>query len=178
MSTVGIVVAKEKSNRFPGKNFYPYKNEPLFWHSVKPLLESEYVDEVYVATNSSVVSDFCKQKNVKTIWRGPNIVDDEEPLLSVLKFSYQSIAREYNFIATIMANCPNHTVEDVNKAMEKISREELNEVRGFDKLGVETGLMIFKSSLVKSHFQISSHIGMIDSNGHEIHYIEDLKNLK
>lgn len=177
ITAVGIVVAKENSKRFPGKNIYPYKNEPLFWHSVKPLLSSEFIDEIYVATNSNEIIEYCNQKNIKTIWRGPNIIDDEEPLLSVLRYSYQSLNKEYEYVATIMANCPHHTADEVNQALLKISQGNFNEIRGFDNHGIETGLLIFKSEVIKNCFQISSHIGMIESKGYEIHYVEDLSKL-
>ena len=56
---VGIVAAKENSNRFPGKNNYMVDGEPMFWHSVKPLLDSDKVDDVYVITDSDYIKSYC-----------------------------------------------------------------------------------------------------------------------
>ncbi len=173
-SFVGIVVAKENSIRFPGKNIHPYEGEPLFWHSVKPLLESKYIADVFVATNSKKILNVCNQKNVNTIWRDVNVVDDEEPLLSVLKYCYQSLSKKYDYVITIMANCPNHTTIEVNEAIKKIVDNNLNEVRGFNSNGLETGMLLFKSDIIKNGFQISSHLGMVASEGFEIHYLEEL----
>lgn len=175
MSVVGIVAAKENSSRFPGKNYFVLNGVPLFWHSVQPLLDSTYVDDVYVATNSEVISSYCKNKNVKVIWRGPNCSDNDEPLLSILKYAYQSLSTHYQYLITIMANCPFHTASTVDNALLKIQTGNYNEIRSFNSNGDENGLMVFKSSIIKEHLQISSHIGSINAEAMEIHYESEIE---
>ena len=57
---LGLVAAKDNSNRFPGKNKHIYDGAPLFWHSVQPLLDSEKVDDVYVITDSDYIKFYCE----------------------------------------------------------------------------------------------------------------------
>ena len=174
MSNVGIISAKSNSNRFPNKNIYELDGYPLFWYSVKPLIECKYIDDVYVVTDSHYIKRFCEDRGVKVIWRGVNAIHDEEPLLGVLRYGYKCIDKSYDNIVTIMANCPNHTVEVVNESIEFMMKSDLLEVRSFNKEGVESGLMIFKEKVILNTLQISSHIGYICSNVKEIHYKEDL----
>ena len=78
---VGLVAAKNNSNRFPGKNKFIYNNKPLFWHSVEPLLHSSLIDDVYVITDSTEIQDYCKLNNVKTIWRPKNATRNDDKLI-------------------------------------------------------------------------------------------------
>ena len=45
---IGVVPVKKNSNRFPGKNFEIVNEEPLFWHSVKPLIENQFIKDIYI----------------------------------------------------------------------------------------------------------------------------------
>lgn len=171
---VGIIAAKENSNRFPGKNIFNLNGSPLFWHSVQPLLESKNIDEVYVVTDSSYIKDFCFEKGVKVIWRPKNATFDEDPLLSILKFAYYNLDIAYEFVVTIMANCPGHSVEAVDEAINLIQENKLMEIRSFNCENEESGLMVFKKEIIVNNSQISSHIGLVKSNVKEIHTKNDL----
>jgi len=173
--TVGIVAAKEHSKRFPNKNIYSLGNVPLFWHSVLPLLDSIMVDDVYVVTDSVSIMDYCYKKNVKVIWRFKNANHDEEPLLDVLKYAYKTLLKSYDNIITIMANCPLHTIMDVDNAINLINSSDFLEVRSFNSDKKESGLMVFKESVILTSPSISSHLGAIQTQGYEIHTKEDIR---
>lgn len=173
-NSVGIVCAKSNSNRFPGKNIYEMNGEPMFWYSVKPLLESDKIDKVYVTTDSKFIKEYCEKRGVGVILRKVNAIHDEEPLIGVLRFAYKSIDESYDNIATIMANCPFHTSKSVNEAIDLIDSKGLLEIRSFNNENEESGLMIFKEKVILNNTQISSHIGFIKSDVKEIHYKEDL----
>jgi len=174
---VGIVVAKANSNRFPGKNEFIIDNEPLFWFSVKPLLESKFIHKVYVATDSQVIKKYCDERGVSVIWRPQNATVDEDPLLSILKFAYYNLDIPYEIVVTIMANCPGHTSKSVDEAIEKMLNGGLWEIRSFNNKNEESGLLVFQKNVIKNHFQISSHIGAVLSDVKEIHYKEDINEL-
>ncbi|MDX2301301.1 MAG: NTP transferase domain-containing protein [Microscillaceae bacterium] len=172
---VGIVAAKAHSNRFPNKNIHEFQGKPLFWHSVQPLLDSEKIDEVVVSTNSDFIKSYCEERGVKVVWRGVNASDDDEPLLGALRYAYTLLDQPYEWVVTIMANCPGHTVETVNKAIDMaLKHEKLWEVRSFNDAGEESGLIIFKDHIIKRAPQVSAYLGAVISNIKEIHYESDL----
>ena len=173
MKTVGIVIAKDTSKRFPGKNKHIVDGEPLFWHSVKPLKESQGIDDVYVATNSEEIKNYCEQRGVKVIWRGPNVSEDEEPLFSVVKYTYKSLEKSYDTAAVVMANCPGHRITTITDAIHILIKNNLREVRSYDSNGVESGLLVFNTEIFKED-KISAYVGAITSDVKEIHRIEDL----
>lgn len=175
MKFIGIIAAKSQSLRFPGKNRYYYKGTPLFWHSVEPLLTSTRVNDVIVTTDCMEIANFCSEKEVKVYSRHLNAVENEAPLIEVLKHVCLNYPANFDYVITIMANCPGHTCTDVDKAIEMIENNpDLNEIRSFDYEGNETGLMVFNKKTIMRACAISSHIGAITTNGFEVHYKTDL----
>lgn len=171
---VGIVAAKAHSNRFKDKNVHLVDGIPLFWHSVQPLLSASKVDRVCVATDSEFIKDYCEERDVEVIWRPKNAASDEDPLLQVLRFAYYHLDRAYDAVVTIMANCPGHSPENVDSAVDLYRTGEFKEIRSFNDRGEESGLMLFDTSVITNYTQISSYIGSIRSNVKEIHQLEDL----
>tara|TARA_B110000438_G_C15756522_1_gene625359 strand:+ start:459 stop:986 length:528 start_codon:yes stop_codon:yes gene_type:complete len=171
---LGLVAAKENSNRFKNKNNYLYKNKPLFWHSVKPLLDSDKIDDVYVITDSDEIKKYCEKRNVQVIWRPKNSTRDEDKLINVLRFGYYSLDKSYDTIVAIMANCPGHTKTAINKGIDLLKKNNLREVRSFNVMGEESGLLIFSKKIMTNNFDISYYIGNVQSNVKEIHFKEDL----
>ena len=171
---LGLVAAKDNSNRFPGKNKFLYQNKPLFWHSVEPFLKSNLIDEVYVITDSQYIKEYCVKQKVKVIWRPKNASKDEDKLISILRFGYYNLDIEYDKIVSIMANCPGHTVEDINKGIKRLEEDNLKEVRSFDVNGKENGIIILDKEIIKTNRDISYYLGSINTNAKEIHNKKDL----
>ena len=173
---LGLVAAKDNSNRFPGKNKHIHNGEPLFWHSVQPLLDSNKVDDVYVITDSDYIKSYCEKKNVGVIWRPKNSTRDEDKLVSILRFGYYNLDKDYDVVVSLMANCPGHSVDVINNGIDLLKDRNLREVRSFNKEGEESGMLIFSKEILQNNFDISYYIGGLISDIKEVHYIGDLKN--
>lgn len=174
MSAVGIIIVKENSNRFPGKNYYHVDGVPMFYHNVKLLLGCDKIDDVYVCTDSNYSRSYCLGRDIKVIWRGKNISADEQPFFEVLKYAYQSIPERYDIIVTVLANSIDHNKDGIEKAIEIIEKnEEVKEVRSFDKVGNQSGILAFKDCLFYGNHTLA-HMAMIRSDGKEIHYKGEL----
>jgi CMP-N-acetylneuraminic acid synthetase len=170
----GIIVVKENSNRFPNKNICNYKDKPLFWHNVEVMQNCEYEIDVYVATNSKFVKDYCINNGVKVIDRGINISDDEQSLFEVIKYTYQSLDEKYPVIVSILANSINNDSKQLESAIDLLINNELREVRSYDKNGVENGILVFDNIILETKHEISAYVGAITTDAKEIHYKEDL----
>lgn len=171
---LGLVAAKDNSNRFPGKNKYIVDGFPLFYHSVKLLKESSLIDDVVVATDSEFILEYCKEKNIKTVWRPKNASRDEDKLISILRYAYYSLDQSYHTIVGIMANCPGNKLEDIEKGIILKEENDLKEVRSFDPNGLENGVLILDREILETNRDISYYIGSIQTTGKEIHYKTDL----
>jgi len=177
MNAIGIIIAKENSNRFPGKNYFNVNGKFMFAHNVDLLKECRFIDSVFVATNSPIIKDYCLKNGIFLIDRGPNVSADEEPFLSVLKFVYQSLNIKADIIISILANTINHNQESLENAFTLMKNcPELNEIRSFDKYGMENGIMFFRENVVLTAPAISSNMGSVFSGGREIHYKREVEN--
>lgn len=103
MKIVGIIPARYNSTRFPGKILEELAGMPLLWHVFKAAKGCSSLDEVYVATDSNQIEDFClthhfpflvtrntHQNPTSRVWEAAGQVDadlyvmigGDEPLLS------------------------------------------------------------------------------------------------
>jgi len=171
---IGMVAAKADSRRFPAKNRVLLHGQPLFWHSVQPLLDATLVDRVLVGTDSEEIRDYCVQRDVEVVWRPRAAAEPEAPLLRVLHFMYEHLDDYPELVVSIMANCPGHTPEVVDQAIRKMREGGLLEVRSFNAAGDESGLMVLRPEVVAERRAISSYLAAVHSDVREVHFAEDL----
>lgn len=174
MKAIGIVVAKEHSSRFPNKNIHNVNGVPLFWNAVNVLLESQFIEDVFVATNSEYIRNYCLMHDVSIVWRGQNISDDNQPLFEVVKYTYQSLENKYDVVVNIMANSLNFSAKDVDNAVNVLLKNDLQEVRSFNENGIENGLIVMTHKYIQSKNEISTYIGSVQTSAKEIHIEKDL----
>lgn len=62
MKVVGFVPIKFHSERVPGKNLLPLKGKPLCWHIFETLLQSEYIDDVYVYCSEERITNYIPKE--------------------------------------------------------------------------------------------------------------------
>ncbi|VVH64676.1 3-deoxy-manno-octulosonate cytidylyltransferase (EC, partial [uncultured Gammaproteobacteria bacterium] len=51
MKTIGVIPCRYQSSRFPGKPLAFIDGKPMMWHVYQRALESNILDEVYIATD-------------------------------------------------------------------------------------------------------------------------------
>lgn len=174
MRVVGLVAAKENSNRFPNKNIHMVNEVPMFMNSVQPMLDSNMVDEVYVITDSKFIKSYCDENGIGVIWRTKNATRDEDKLITILRYGYYNLDIEYDIVVSLMANCPGNQTSDIDNGIDTMIKHKLKEVRGFGTDGVENGLMILDKEILQSNRDVSYYLGGVITNGKEIHYKKDL----
>lgn len=67
MKIIGVIPARYKSSRFPGKPLADICGKPMIWWVYKHCTEVELLDEVYVATDDKLIYDTCLNNNMKAI---------------------------------------------------------------------------------------------------------------
>lgn len=176
MKIIGIVIAKENSKRFKGKNYYPVDGLPMFYHSVKLMEKTIDRKDIYVCTDSVFIKNYCSDRKIQTIDRGPNAIDDEQPYFEILKFAYQSINKKADIIVSVLANSIGHNPDAIkNGIAEMIKNKHVGEVRSFDADGNQSGIFLFREYLFKKEIHTLAHMASIKSDGVEIHTREELK---
>ena len=63
---IALLLGREGSEGFPGKNLYPVLGRPLMEYPLLAAIESASVDEVYVSTDSKKIKDIAKKNKATT----------------------------------------------------------------------------------------------------------------
>ncbi len=67
MKIIGVVPARYKSSRFPGKPLADICGKPMIWWVYQQCLKVEDFDSVYVATDDDKIYETCNQLNIKAV---------------------------------------------------------------------------------------------------------------
>lgn len=67
MKIIGVIPARYKSSRFPGKPLADICGKPMIWWVYQQCKKVEDFDAVYVATDDQKIFDTCKELNVEVV---------------------------------------------------------------------------------------------------------------
>jgi len=67
MKIIGIIPARYRSSRFPGKPLADILGKPMIWHVYNQSVKSKHLDEVYVATDDQRIYDVCVRYDMKVV---------------------------------------------------------------------------------------------------------------
>jgi CMP-N,N'-diacetyllegionaminic acid synthase len=86
LNIVALIPARSGSKGIKDKNIKLYKGLPLLVHSIKIALESEYIDDVYVSSDSEEYNNIAVKYGAKiTPLRSKEISDDLSPDIDTFK---------------------------------------------------------------------------------------------
>jgi len=165
MKILGILCAKKNSNR------YKYKSVALWKQSYEKLENSTGIDDIAVAADFSIPPNEIPESYF--IYRPRNASGTEDSIINIWRYVYYHLDDTYDYIVCLFPNTVNIKSEDIDKCLDLIKDNKLQEVRGVDKKGIENGLFVFTRERLLSG-NISSYIGIVQTEGKEVHYIEEL----
>lgn len=67
MKIIGVIPARYKSSRFPGKPLADICGKPMIWWVYQQVKKVEEINEVYVATDDQRIFEACEQEKLKVI---------------------------------------------------------------------------------------------------------------
>ncbi len=67
MKIIGVIPARYKSSRFPGKPLADICGKPMIWWVYQQAKKVKEFSEVYVATESEIVKDACEKLNINVV---------------------------------------------------------------------------------------------------------------
>lgn len=72
MKIIGIIPARYKSSRFPGKPLSDIHGKPMVWWVYRAAKQVKQLEEVYVATDDDRIRSACEQLSLKVIMTSEN----------------------------------------------------------------------------------------------------------
>jgi CMP-N,N'-diacetyllegionaminic acid synthase len=123
-NVIAIVPARGGSKGLPGKNTREICGRPLLAWSVRAGLESRYVDEVIVSTDSEDIAQVALKAGAKVPFLRPSeLAQDTSTSFDVIVHAldhYKKLETQFSYIALLEPTSPMRTAEDVDQALEKL----------------------------------------------------------
>ncbi|AXP79266.1 CMP-N-2CN'-diacetyllegionaminic acid synthase [Mariniflexile rhizosphaerae] len=91
MKTIAIIPARGHSKRLPNKNIKLLASIPLLVHSINYAKEHDFIDTIYVSTDSKDIKNIALEHGAFVIDRPRELSGDLEPTVTALKHVLESI---------------------------------------------------------------------------------------
>ena len=116
MKILAVIPARAGSKGIPNKNIRIVCGHPLIYYSIKNALDSEYITDVIISTDSPEVRIIATQMGTKYKWRDKSLCGDAVTLDSVV---YDAIPKEeqWDYIVTMQPTSPTLKVETLDAAI-------------------------------------------------------------
>ena len=127
MKILAVIPARAGSKGIPNKNIRLVNNKPLIYYSIKNALESKWITDVIVTTDSPEIEIIAKQMGVIYKQRDEKLCGDAVTLDSVI---YDAIPEnsEYDYIVTMQPTSPTLKATTLDDAIAYTIEHDLDTV--------------------------------------------------
>lgn len=121
-----ILIGREGSVGFPGKNFYPVLGRPLMEYPLLAAMHTNSIDEIYVSTDSKKIKKISKNYNVNIIDRPDYLCTNESLGEDAFAHAYKHIKNTLNkdieLIVLLFCNAPCILPETIESGIKVLSQ--------------------------------------------------------
>ena len=149
----------------------------LYW-SILASKRSQYVKNVYVSSENDKILKISRKYGAKAIKRPSELSEDSIFKMSVIRHAVENMKNKPSLVISLQANSPDIRATDINRGVEKLIKNNLNEVISTDLDGIQNAalrVMKFETVFQKS---LSTYCGFIITDTTDIHTLNDLKLLE
>lgn len=137
MKIYAFVFARAGSKRLKNKNLLDLAGKPLVQHSIDFALSSDFIDRVFVSSDSEEILEIANNRGAEAIPRPPELATDESPEIESWKHAVDFVVSRYgdfDKFVSLPPTSPLRRSEDVKSVIEAL------------KPGVDYSVSITKSS--------------------------------
>jgi CMP-N-acetylneuraminic acid synthetase len=160
---LAIIPARGGSKGLPGKNIKPLCGKPLIGWTIEHAKKCEYIDEIFVSTDSEEIVDICHNFDIDVPFLRPTeLASDTASSMDVVKHVIKSLSvldKYFDYIMLLEPTSPLRKKDDLQKIIEKI-------VDNPDADGLIT--------LGEVHMEHPMIVKKINNTGRLIPYIENI----
>lgn len=124
---VALLIGREGSIGFPGKNLYPVLGRSLMEYPILAAINSHFVDEVYISTDSVKIKEIGRRYDVHNIDRPAYLCTKEALGDEAFVHGYRCISnmlkREIEIIVLLFCNAATVTSETIDKGVEVLRKD-------------------------------------------------------
>lgn len=125
MKILAVIPARAGSKGIPNKNVRIIGSKPLVYYSINNAINSKFITDIIVTTDSEQVRIIAKQMGVKSIKRKKELCSDDITLDSVI---YDAIPKDekWDYIITMQPTSPTLKVKTLDDAIEYAINNKLD----------------------------------------------------
>lgn len=116
MKILSVIPARAGSKGIPNKNIRIIGGRPLVYYSIKNALDSKYITDVLISTDSEAVRIIAEQMGAMCKWREPSLCDDAVTLDSVIADAIPENVK-WDYVVTMQPTSPTLRVETLDAAI-------------------------------------------------------------
>ena len=122
-----LMLGRDKSSGFPGKNVYPVLGRPMMAYPLLAAKGSQYVDCIYISTDSPAIKNIGADYGARIIDRPPELCTDkalgEDAFVHGYDVIKEEVAREgygLEMLVLLMCNAVTITHETIDEGIEAL----------------------------------------------------------
>ena len=127
MKVLAVIPARAGSKGIPNKNIRIIGGHPLIYYSIRNALNSKFVTDVVVTTDSPEVKIIASQMGAKVRWRDPRLCGDSITLDAVVDDAVDRTI-VWDYIVTMQPTSPTLSVQTLDAAIQYTIDNELDTV--------------------------------------------------
>lgn len=136
---LAIIPARGGSKGLPGKNIRPLLGKPLIGWTIEQAKASQYIDELFVSTDSQEIADIAEQFGVKVpSLRPAELSADKSPSSEFIIYTLEllkSEGRNFDIFVLLEPTSPLRDVEDIDKSISMlINNADAESIIGVSKI--------------------------------------------
>jgi len=117
---LAIIPARGGSKRLPNKNILPLAGKPMLLWTIESAMQSKYLDEIILSTDSDDIIKVVENYKIKTIKRPLELASDTAKTVDVVNHVIENINKEYDFIVLLQPTSPLRTSNHIDEAIEQL----------------------------------------------------------
>lgn len=129
-----FIGARSGSKGLVDKNIKMFHGKPLIAWTIEAALNSQYIDKVFVSTDSKKYAEIAKQYGAEVIDRPEYLSNDDSSLAEALQHAYEQIKvlhGEFGVALNLQATSPLRTCKHIDEAIKLYTSHEHEELRLF-----------------------------------------------
>lgn len=129
-----FIGARSGSKGLVDKNIKMFHGKPLIAWTIEAALNSQYIDKVFVSTDSKKYAEIAKQYGAEVIDRPEHLSNDDSSLAEALQHAYEQIKMlhgEFDIALNLQATSPLRTCKHIDEAIELYTSRDNEKLRLF-----------------------------------------------
>lgn len=127
MKILAVIPARAGSKGIPNKNIRIVAGHPLIYYSIKNALQSQFITDVIVTTDSDAVRIIATQMGVQCKWRSSELCGDAVTLDAVIADAIPT-SNKWDYIVTMQPTSPTLRSQTLDSAIQYTIEHHLDTV--------------------------------------------------